>query len=229
MRQVLAPSKVTTDFNVLLFDEDGNYLGAVGGPQPAERPSRRRSPALGGPGDVQMVISRSGTGPVGATQLRNVLSGRPLLHRSTPTRCHRRSSVTSLAARARPASRRTTRSSPYLPEPYTSPGGDLPVYFDSAGKRYSTPQIRRAPQVASADRGNTTFFVADDLRDPDTLPNFGGTSASAPHAAAIAALVLQKAGGADVAEPGRAAHAAPGGDVRPRPRPDVRQRLAPAG
>ena len=51
------------------------------------------------------------------------------------------------------------------------------------------------PQLASADRGNTTFFAADDLRDADTQPNFGGTSASAPHAAAIAALVLQKAGG----------------------------------
>ena len=66
---------------------------------------------------------------------------------------------------------------PFLPEPYTSPGGDIPVFFDSDGNRYRQPQIRRVPQVAGADRGNTTFFAADDLRDSDTLPNFGGTSA----------------------------------------------------
>ena len=89
----------------------------------------------------------------------------------------------------------------FLPEAYTSPGGNLPVFFDSDGNRYGTPRIRQVPQVASTDRGNTTFFVADDLRDPDTLPNFGGTSAAAPHAAAIAALVLQQAGGGQALSP----------------------------
>ena len=69
------------------------------------------------------------------------------------------------------------------------------VKYDSSGNKYAQPQYRSKPQVAGTDRGNTTFFVADDLRDPDTLPNFGGTSAAAPHVAAIAALVLQKAGG----------------------------------
>ena len=84
---------------------------------------------------------------------------------------------------------------PFLPEPYTSPGGDIPVFFDSEGNRYRQPQIRQVPQVAGADRGNTTFFAADDLRDSDQQPNFGGTSASAPHVASIAALALDKAGG----------------------------------
>ena len=57
------------------------------------------------------------------------------------------------------------------------------------------------PQVAGADRGNTTFFVTDDLRDADKQPNFGGTSASAPHVASIAALALQKAGGGKAYSP----------------------------
>jgi hypothetical protein len=84
---------------------------------------------------------------------------------------------------------------PYLPESFTSPGGKLPIYFDSAGNRFAKPQIRQVPQIASTDGGNTTFFVSDSTSDPDSYPNFFGTSASAPHAAAIAALLLDKSGG----------------------------------
>ncbi len=84
---------------------------------------------------------------------------------------------------------------PLLPEDYTSVGGDLPIYFDSAGNRLPKPDIRRAPQVAATDGGNTTFFSTDSALDPDTQRNFFGTSAAAPHAAAIAAPVLQASGG----------------------------------
>jgi hypothetical protein len=48
--------------------------------------------------------------------------------------------------------------------------------------------------MAAMDGANTTFFVSDASQDPDSLPNFFGTSASAPHAGGIAALVLQAAG-----------------------------------
>ena len=57
------------------------------------------------------------------------------------------------------------------------------------------PEVRQQPRVAAADAGNTSFFSSDSGSDLDTNPNFSGTSAAGPHAAAIAALVLQSRGG----------------------------------
>ena len=82
----------------------------------------------------------------------------------------------------------------FLPEDYTSVDGDLP---SSSTRPAIAPDadIRRVPQLAATNRGDATFFSADSALDPDTQPNFFGTSAAAPHAAAIAALVLQANGG----------------------------------
>ena len=63
------------------------------------------------------------------------------------------------------------------------------------GNRLPTPEVRLQPGVAAADNANTSFFGVDDVGDLDTKPNFSGTSAAAPHAAAIAALVLERNGG----------------------------------
>lgn len=102
-----------------------------------------------------------------------------------------------------------------------SSAGGIPIYLDRFGNRLGAPEIRAVPSVTGPDGGNTSFFFSDssyDDDDGDTLnspfstfisgldqpgdewPNFFGTSASAPHVAAVAALMLEKDPGLTVEE-----------------------------
>jgi subtilase family protein len=98
-----------------------------------------------------------------------------------------------------------------------SSAGGIPTYLDKYGAPLAAPVVRPNPRVTGPDGGNTTFFLADSSFDDDDgdgcnsptstfitpcldnpadeLPNFFGTSASAPHVAGVAALMLQKNGG----------------------------------
>ena len=82
-------------------------------------------------------------------------------------------------------------------EGFTAHGGNLPFYFNSQGLRLASPQFRAKPEFAAADGVDTSFFPQDNGADydKDGFPNFFGTSASAPNAGAIAALLLEAAGG----------------------------------
>ena len=90
-------------------------------------------------------------------------------------------------------------TSPALLEPYSSYGDD-PILFDVDGNALATPVDRGQPQLTAPDAVNDTFLgfklpqfptsIAQ-CQDNTQLPNFFGTSAAAPHAAAAAALLWQ--------------------------------------
>lgn len=76
-----------------------------------------------------------------------------------------------------------------LLEPFSSAGG-IPILIDLNDNSID-PVIRNKPEIVGPDGANTTFFLAQVDLEGDRFPNFPGTSASAPHIAAVGALMLE--------------------------------------
>ncbi len=79
---------------------------------------------------------------------------------------------------------------PAVLEPFSSKGG-IKIRFDQTGTPILAPEAREKPDLTGTDGIDNTFFGTDSAYDPDTHPNFFGTSAAAPNGAAIAALVWE--------------------------------------
>jgi hypothetical protein len=200
VQEVQVAEQVLSDYNLLFFLPDGTFIGAF-----AEQNRFTNRPIeIGGlPGTtLQMVIARAnvpdkknknvadriryvGFGGVNPQEYFSYLD--PVTYGHNSAR-----GANGVAAYA--------FFPPFVPEFFTSPGPST-IYFDKNNKRFKKPEIRLKPDMAAMDGANTTFFVEDDSTDDDDFPNFFGTSAAAPHAAAIAALVLDAAGGPGKVKP----------------------------
>jgi hypothetical protein len=188
---------VTTEYNVLWFRSDtGAFISAVQSNALIVNQAvvfTGTIPIPTGQNTVQMVIARSAGST--ANRLRyvffdNTSAVRPdeYISYQYPITYGHNSAANGHGVAAFSAFR------PYIPESFTSPG-PVTIMFDNAGNRLGVPEIRQQPAISAMDGANNTFFSGDSQGDSDTFPNFFGTSAAAPNAAAIAALVLQAKGG----------------------------------
>jgi hypothetical protein len=97
-------------------------------------------------------------------------------------------------------------TAPAVLESFSSAGGD-PILFGSTGARLASPQMRQKPDFVGPDGVNDTFLgfslqqyglpsntlntTIAACQNDASYPNFFGTSAAGPHAAAAAALMWQ--------------------------------------
>ena len=205
-------SQMTSDYNILVFDADGNYL-------PGDPNSNTDDPESGidnnfSTGEAieyaelplntdgsdthyQIAIARAssrGSSPASRLRYFALTDGSfygKYIHTGQPTLFGHAAAASSEAVAAYDVHDTS------VPEDYNS-FGPVTILFDGNGNRLAAPITRQQPAIAAVDGVNTTFFpqpIDENDSDGDGFPNFYGTSAAAPHAAAVAALLLQAAGG----------------------------------
>jgi hypothetical protein len=210
-QELVTPSpRITSNFNLLFFDTNGTFQGAVAG----DALATKQPVLLGLTPNIQrgqMVIARSNipttARPADRIRCQFLNSGYCLNYNSylTPT------SYGHSVAQGANGVAAYSDFRPFITEPYSSPG-PATIYLDPSGHRLSSPQVRQKPNLAGMDGAYNTFFGNFTTQSPSQFPCFFGTSAATPHVAAIAGLVLEAHGGS--------------GSVTPNQMRDVLQRSA---
>lgn len=192
---------VTTDLNFYLFNASGNCVYSFAYNNLSDDDAIEVISLSGGSsGSYRIMVGRTSAGSHQATRVRLVSlegwGGPTLTTASNPTTFGHSAAANANSVAAYRYTSPATQVSPYVPklESFSSPGPSA-IYFDAAGNRLAVPETRKKPDLAAPDGGDTTFFYPGQDYEANGRPNFFGTSAAAPHAAGVAALMLQKAGG----------------------------------
>ena len=189
------PGGITTDLNFLFFNDSGNCTNAVGSDNFSSKQPLELLFLSGGP--VTVMIARTAGGTQAATRVK-IISYRgvssPLFSNVSVPTTFGHSAATGAISVAAYRYSSNFFSAPPLFETFSSPG-PVTIAIHQSGFRLLSPQTRKKPDIAAPDGVDTTFFGATGILDGTPYRNFFGTSAAAPHAAGVAALMMQKAGG----------------------------------
>lgn len=181
-----------SDLDVAVFDMNGNFLSSIGGftSNLGGDPVEVFQVDAGGGGQYQLAIGKfSGPDPgrMKYVAFRPEFVANEYATNSSTVFGH--ANAAGAAAVGAVAYNQTPAFgvNPPVLESFSSRGGTQ-ILFDSAGNPIA-PETRPSVRFVAPDGANTTFFGTD--IEPDGYPNFIGTSAAAPHAAALAVLLLQ--------------------------------------
>jgi hypothetical protein len=199
---------VTTRYNLLVFDADGNYLGNLSGTTDSfatEQPYQYTGNLHLGT-TYQFAITettQTGTTPPPTTHqlaMYTTLDGLSILTGpyfipaplNVPIIYGHPAAQSAIAVAAYDFNWQA--NPPYQPvlENYTTPGPAY-IYFGANDARLAIPEERLKPEVAGLDGVLTDFFVPPGYYDYPF--SFFGTSAAGPTVAGVVALMLQEAGG----------------------------------
>jgi hypothetical protein len=187
-------SGVTTDLDIYLVNHATGQVVAdaasdnIANQTPLELLSFQNNTAVTGTTQFDVVISKFAGPDVGRLKYVNfgANSSGPITFNEyathSPTITPHSASADAMSVVAAPFYGQRT------PEGFDS-RGPATILFTPAGTPLGSPQVRAKPDITATDGVDTSFFGSD--IDGNGFPNFFGTSAAAPHAAAVAALVAQ--------------------------------------
>ena len=201
---------ITTDYNFLVFDADGNFLRALSGTHNAfktQEPFKHtlsltlgtayqiaftkttqtdpKAPPAPATHQLAMYTSLDGLSILTGTYFQPAPLNVPIIYGHP-------AAGSAIAVAAYDFNWKPTPPYQTEIENYTTPGPAY-IYFDQNGARRATPEVRLKPEVAGVDGVITTsFFTPGYYNQPFA---FFGTSASGPTVAGVVALMLQAAGG----------------------------------